>query len=192
MMKEGRQQSMSCFLCHDWEEGEELSSAVPFKQFDDYSNYFSPRHQMYVVDACHAGAALCGARATRTWEESVAERPGIHAMTAVHADQQALEDYATEHGVFTKFFLEAINPDPANNGSAFRPDKRMVLASTVFDNLREKVFYVAQKRKGDQEPTFGRLKPVFLGENVDGEMIPLERMAKAMLHESCCNFYNLL
>lgn len=74
-------------------------------------NILQPKYQCYVIDACESGGKVLtrGRKELDLVEEFIAKSSGILFMYAATEKQNATESAKMNHGIFTYYFLDAIN-----------------------------------------------------------------------------------
>jgi hypothetical protein len=133
-------------------------ASLPF-----FAKLFPSKHQLFVVDACHAGALVRHHAETRLKPRSdFGTKPAFHCALSVTEDECAVEKMdpnGNMRGVFSWHFLRAIDTSGVvpQQDLAFREHLDRCTASAVIYKVREKVFAHADEAHADQNVCFGSL-----------------------------------
>ena len=117
-------------------------------------------HILFVIDTCHTGRAVKtydGKKRKFNWSFSNKEPRAYHALGSCADDEEALE--IGNVGLFTKYFLEAIDPkaDFRSGKGAFRPGNQEATACEVFLKISDKIADAALARNRSQNLRYGSI-----------------------------------
>ena len=92
----------SVFCCHDYSEANAFMTSIPLDTVKNMAARIVIKHQVYHLDCCHAGGMGKHRGIDNAWAWSQARKPAILGMTAVTADEKAIEESGSNgHGLFT-------------------------------------------------------------------------------------------
>ncbi|MBI4248974.1 MAG: caspase family protein [Elusimicrobia bacterium] len=125
------------------------STALPMKEFKDLlSSRIPPKRTLVLADACHSGGMGAGLRGSdqivADFQRLSRETQGKVIVTASREREFSRENEAKGHGVFTYYFLKALE------GGGDKNDDGIVTLGEAYDFLYEKV---VEDTGGAQHPT---------------------------------------
>jgi len=158
----------SLFCCHDYDPERPYETAYPLTEIKNKLKRIAIKHQVVHLDSCHAGGIFLDTRARDApfVAARMAQQPSVSAITAVTADEEAIE--TNGHGLFTKTLCETLD-----NGHIFDTlDKHFATMSEVFDMVRARVTNEAHERGGrSMTPMKRDVLGQHGGEQCTGEML---------------------
>lgn len=83
------------------------SDAIPMTELQNISESITPKHALFVMDACYSGLGLARGSADRFLKDN-AKRQGRQMLTAGGADQMVADGGPDGHSVFTWTLLQAL------------------------------------------------------------------------------------
>eukprot|EP00947_MAST-08B_sp_MAST-8B-sp1_P006272 g6272.t1 len=160
----------SLFCCHDFERGDEMSTAYPLVEIKNRIKRIGIKHQLLHFDCCHAGGIFSGLRAggTKFQVETDANKPSVMGMTAVTADEEAMETAGPGgNGIFTKIICDTL----AKGKICERNRTQFCTISEVFEYARLEVSEQARDSGTRQTPMHMDILREHLGEQCVGNML---------------------
>ena len=137
------------------------STCIKMSILKDFAESIDCRHQLYLLDCCHAGSLLVSPRgghhdsslnSSSQYARAMLESPAIHGLTAVTKNQQALEEGG--HGMFTRSFAEGLD---GGVGVFARAERNHVTTTELFSYVQRRVLELAKNKGRDQTPRFEQL-----------------------------------
>ena len=151
-------------MCHGASASDTISNVVDLQNLSKLSKQWDALHQLFVLDACHAGGIITSTRgADEAWTTKLAAEPAVCALTAVTDSQLACE--ADGNGLFTKVLIKCLR-DVGRGGSA-----PYVIAQRLYERVSKEVYHEAQQRNRVQQPQFGKLFPRHKDRPTTGEFL---------------------
>jgi len=145
----------SVFCCHDYSEANAFMTSIPLDTVKNMAARIVIKHQVYHLDCCHAGGMLAGKHRgiDNAWAWSQARKPAILGMTAVTADEKAIEESGSNgHGLFTASIIRGLR------GEAFKETRDFLTFAELFAYAKRRVSKKALEYKRDGQSA-GEMNP---------------------------------
>jgi hypothetical protein len=157
----------SFFCCSNYNKENEYGTSYPLKELKSKLERIGLKHQVVHLDCCHAGGIFLESRARPVdyRAASMATKPVVTAITAVTADETALETQG--HGIFSKHLCEQVQEQYIFD----RWDRDYVTMSELFSATQELVTNQARESHHDMTPMHKDILSKHWKEQCSGEMI---------------------
>ena len=145
----------------------------------DFAESIDSRHQLYLLDCCHAGSLLVSSRGKNSstslvsssssqYARAMLHSPTISGLTAVTKNQEALEEGG--HGMFTRSFVEALQ-EGVGVGVFHRQKRNYVTTTELFSYVQRSVLELAKTKGREQTPRFEQLLIKHKNDSCNGQML---------------------
>ena len=178
----------SFFCCSNYNKENEYGTSYPLKELKNKLERIGLKHQVVHLDCCHAGGIFLESRARPVdyRAASMATKPVVTAITAVTADETALETQG--HGIFSKHLCEQVQEQYIFD----RWDRDYVTMSELFSATQELVTNQARESHHDMTPMHKDILSKHWKEQCSGEMIFFRPASTAATGTKCCGVVEAL
>jgi len=154
------------------------STCIKMSILKDFAESIDSRHQLYLLDCCHAGSLLVSSRGKKStslvsssssqYARAMLHSPTISGLTAVTKNQEALEEGG--HGMFTRSFVEALQ-EGVGVGVFHRQKRNYVTTTELFSYVQRSVLELAKTKGREQTPRFEQLLIKHKNDSCNGQML---------------------
>ena len=145
----------------------EWATGFKLTELKDKLGRIGIRHILVHFDCCHAGGIFLDTRSVSSTElvvERMCSAPVVQAVTAVTADEQAIEERG--NGLFTRTMC-----DKLTSGEAFQRGQSYVTGTELFSAVSADVMQRAHEVRGKMTPMHKNILARHGGEQCAGEML---------------------